>query len=159
MTVRARTSSWWSRSSRPRSERGSAIVEFHALGLVLLIPLVYVLLAALDVQRATYGVTHAAREAGRVYVSGGDERAARIAANVALTDQGVTPGDVAVSFACVATPCRSPGAEITVTVSTSVPLPFLPDMFADAARARIPVQAVHVGVVDRFREFGPAGAS
>lgn len=133
-----------------RSERGSAIVEFHALGLVLMIPLVYVLLAALDVQRTTYGATQAAREAGRVYVAGGDERAARMAANVALIDQGMQPTEVEVVIACAATPCRTPGAEITVTVSTAVRLPFLPDMFADAARAQIPVEAVHVGVVDRF---------
>ena len=43
-------------SLRP-AERGSAIVEFHFLGLLLLVPLVYVLLAVLDVQRASYGVT------------------------------------------------------------------------------------------------------
>ena len=141
-----------------RSERGSAIVEFHALGLVLLIPLVYVLIAALDVQRATYGATQAAREAGRVYVSGGDEQAARIAANVALTDQGMRPADVDVSLTCAATPCRTPGAEITVTVTASVRLPFLPDMFADAANATIPVEAVHVGVVDRFLGAGSADA-
>lgn len=142
--------------ARARSERGSAIVEFHALGLVLIVPLVYILLAALDVQRAAYGATHAAREAGRVYVAGGDERAARVAANVALADQGVQPGDVALSISCSATPCRTPGAEITVTVSTSVALPFLPDMFADVANARIPVEAKHVGMVDRFRGAAPA---
>ena len=69
-------------SLRP-AERGSAIVEFHFLGLLLLVPLVYVLLAVLDVQRASYGVTQAAREAGRIFVATGNEEAARLAAQVA----------------------------------------------------------------------------
>ena len=136
---------------RAGAERGSAIVEFHALGLVLLIPLIYILVAALDVQRATYAATQAARDAGRVYVAGGGEHMARAAVDVALADQGLPSGEVDVVVTCAATPCRTPGAEISVTVSTEVRLPFLPDMFADAAGARIPVEAVHVGVLDRFQ--------
>ena len=66
--------------SRRRSERGSAIVEFQFLGILLLVPLVYILLAVLDVQRTSYGVTQAAREAGRIYAATGDESAARMAA-------------------------------------------------------------------------------
>ena len=74
------------------ADRGSAIIEFHFLGILLLVPLVYILLAVLDVQRTSYGVTQAAREAGRIYVATGDEGAARRAAQVALEDQGVEPG-------------------------------------------------------------------
>ena len=71
---------------RPKtSERGSAIVEFHFLGLLLLVPLIYILLAVLDVQRASYAVTQAAREAGRIYVATGDEAAARFAGRVRST--------------------------------------------------------------------------
>jgi hypothetical protein len=56
-------------SSLRRSDRGSAIVEFHFLGILLLVPLVYILLAVLDVQRTSYGVTQAAREAGRIFAA------------------------------------------------------------------------------------------
>ena len=70
------------------SERGSAIVEFHFLGILLLVPLVYIMLAVLDVQRTAYAVTQAAREAGRLYVATGDEAAARAAAAVALIVAG-----------------------------------------------------------------------
>ena len=134
------------------SERGSAIVEFHFLGLLLLIPLVYVLLAALDVQRAAYGVTQAAREAGRVFVVTGQESAARFAADVALRDQGVEPADVVMSVRCSASPCHRPGAEVEVTLRTAVALPLVPDVLAGVAHAEIPVEATHVGVVDRFQE-------
>jgi hypothetical protein len=137
--------------TRPPAEQGSAIVEFHFLGLLLLVPLVYILLAVLDVQRTSYGVTQAAREAGRIYVATGDEAAARLAARVALGDQGLEPGAAEISIRCSAAPCYQPGAEITVTVGSTVRLPFLPEVFADAVNAQIPVDATHSSVIDRFR--------
>lgn len=134
-----------------RDERGSAIVEFHFLAILLLVPLVYVLLSVLDVQRASYGVTQAAREAGRIYVATGDEAAARLAARVALADQGLDPGAADVRLRCSTAPCYQPGAEVTVTVGTTVALPFVPDVLAGAVNAQIPVDATHASVVDRFR--------
>lgn len=135
-------------------ERGSAIVEFHFLGILLLVPLVYLVLAVLDVQRTAYGVTQAAREAGRLYVATGDEAAARAAAAVALRDHDVEPAQVEVDFGCSADPCFQPGAEVTVSVGTEVVLPLVPDVLADAANAVVPVSARHAAVVDRYREAG-----
>ncbi len=40
-------------------EQGSALVEFQVLAVLLLVPLVYVMLAALDVQRTVFGTTNA----------------------------------------------------------------------------------------------------
>jgi Flp pilus assembly protein TadG len=134
-------------------ERGSAIVEFHFLGILLLVPLVYILLAVLDVQRTSYGVTQAAREAGRIYAATGDETAARLAAAVALQDQDIDASGVDIHFECSVVPCYQPGAEITVVVGSTVTLPFVPDVLAGAANAQIPVDATHVTVVDRFREL------
>ena len=136
-----------------RSDRGSAIVEFHFLGILLLVPLVYILLAVLDVQRTSYGVTQAAREAGRIYVATGDETAARLAAQVALRDQGVEAGAAEIRLECSTSPCYQPGAEVTVVVGSTVRLPFVPDVLAGAVSAQIPVGAAHVSVVDRFREL------
>lgn len=132
-------------------ERGSAIVEFHFLGVLLLVPLVYVLLTVLDVQRTAFGVTQAAREAGRVFVATGDDAAARLAADVALADQGVDAGAAAVAIRCSVASCYQPGGEITVRVRSEVLLPFLPPVIADAVHARIPVEATHAAVIDRFR--------
>jgi Flp pilus assembly protein TadG len=135
-------------------ERGGAIVEFHLLGILLLVPLVYVLLAVLEVQAAAFGVTQAAREAGRLFVATGDAGSARAAARVALEDQGVQAGAAGVAFRCSGDPCYSPGSEVTVTVSTVVRLPLLPDVLADAVNARVPVSATHGTVVDRYRDLG-----
>lgn len=129
-------------------ERGSALVEFQVLAVLLLVPLVYVLLAALDVQRAVLGATQAAREAGRVAASTGSEPAARYAAALALRDQGVDPSAVGVVFSCPSG-CQTPGASVTVAVSTRVWLPFLPDVLADVAA--IPVSATHTSPIDRYR--------
>jgi Flp pilus assembly protein TadG len=136
-----------------RSDRGSAIVEFQFLGILLLVPLVYILLAVLDVQRTSFGVTQAAREAGRIYVATGDETAARLAAQVALRDQGVEAGAAEIRLECSTSPCYQPGAEVTVVVGSTVRLPFVPDVLAGAVSAQIPVGATHVSVVDRFREL------
>lgn len=141
-------------AGRCRDERGSAIVEFHFLGLLLLVPLVYVLLTVFQVQSAAYGVTQAAREAGRVYVRGGDEAAARFAAGVALADQGLDEHAATVRLRCAAVPCFAPGREVAVDVRAVVRLPFVPEVLAGAVRAEIPVSASHVAVVDRFRELG-----
>ncbi len=134
-----------------RGESGSALVEFQVLAVLLLVPLVYVLVAALDVQRTVFGATQAAREAGRVAAVTGDEAAARHAAALALADQGVDASAADVTFECPQG-CRVPGAEVTVRVAAAVPLPYLPPVLADVVRASIPVSAVHTATVDRFRD-------
>ena len=83
---------------RRRADRGSAVVELVWLLLLLLVPLVYLLIAVFDVQRASYGLSGAARAAARAYSLAPDEASAparaRAAAAVALHDQRVDPGDV-----------------------------------------------------------------
>jgi Flp pilus assembly protein TadG len=136
---------------RSAGERGSAVVEFHFLAILLLVPLIYVMLAVLDVQRTAYGVTQAAREAGRLYVATGDEAAARAAAAVALSDHNVEPGAVDLQLSCSLEPCYQPGSEVTVSVRSAVPLPLIPDLLAAAVRAEVPVSASHTTIVDRYR--------
>ena len=69
-----------------------------------MVPLVYVLLAVFQVQRAAFGVTEAARQAGRAFVTAGsDRRGARArAAQLALADQGVTAPTVVARPTCPA---------------------------------------------------------
>jgi hypothetical protein len=136
---------------RAREETGNAILEFHTIGLILLLPLVYVLLTVLDVQRAAFGTTQAAREAGRVYALAGDEATARYAAGVALGDQGLAADQARVEISCPATPCPAPGARVRVRVAAEVPLPFLPEVLVGAVHAEIPVLAEHEVILDRYR--------
>lgn len=137
-------------------ERGSALVEFCFLAMLLMVPLVYVLLAVFQVQAAAYGITAAAREAGRAYVTStaDAEAAARAvaAAAVALADHGLEldPGELDVS--CSASPCLSPGAEVEITIDTVVGLPFLPRVFDGRAPASVAVHASHIEIVDVYRD-------
>lgn len=128
------------------TQRGSALVEFQVLGLLLLLPLVYVLVAALDVQRTVFGATQAAREAGRVAVVTGQESAARYAAARALRDQGVEPASADVSLLCQ--DCDGPAGAVVVTVAAVVRLPFLPDVLSGPLG--IPVTATHTAPLDRY---------
>jgi hypothetical protein len=69
-------------------------VELVWLSLILLIPLVYILITLVTVQRSAYGVTEAARAAGRAYVLSPNPATGRqlayAAARLAMRDQGIT---------------------------------------------------------------------
>lgn len=140
---------------RPTGDDGNALVEFSYLAVLLMIPLVYVLLTVFQVQRAAFGVTEAARQAGRAYATATDEaqgRArARVAADLALQDQGLV-----LCPSCLAPPAGQlvPGGTVRVRVEHQVVLPLLGGLFRGAVPASIPVRATHVEVVDRFRD-GP----
>ena len=50
-----------------RDERGSALVELTWLGVLLLIPMLWIVLSVFQVQQGAFGVSGAARAAGRAY--------------------------------------------------------------------------------------------
>ena len=137
----------------PTGDDGNALVEFSYLAVLLMVPMVYVLLTVFQVQRAAFGVTEAARQAGRAYVTAADEaqgRArARVAADLALQDQGLV-----LCPSCLAPPAGQlvPGGTVRVRVEHRVVLPLLGGLFRGAVPPSIPVRATHVEVVDRFRD-------
>lgn len=145
------------RGPRHHDETGSAIVEFVWLGLILMVPIVYILLAVFDLQRASYGVSAASRAAGRAFVLAPDQGSgyarAQRAAEVALKDQGIEPGGVAVRISCTPDPerCLSPGAVISVAVRTSQPLPFIPSALG-GSRPAVTVNGTHTEPYGTFRE-------
>jgi len=142
---------------RPGDEGGNAIVEFCYLGILFLIPLVYIMLAVFDVQRAAYGVSAAAREAGRAFIlapSNADGRArARIAADFALRDQGIQIGEANFALNCEPSngDCGQAGSSVVVTVRYTVPLPFVPDAIGGPL-ASIPVTSEHRTPYGEYRE-------
>ncbi len=137
------------------SESGSALVEVTWLAILLLVPLVYVVLAVFEVQKAAFGATAAARAAGRAYVMApsvleADARA-RAAGVVALADQGVDHGS-AMHIACRPVgACLAPGSVVHVQVRSQVALPLLPPVFGDQPPS-IRVEAEHVVPYGTFRE-------
>jgi Flp pilus assembly protein TadG len=140
-----------------RDEQGSALVEVVWLTVLLLVPLVYVLLAAFDVQRAAYGVSGAARAAARAYSLSPDEGSAparaRAAAAVALQDQRVPADDVFLQVSCRPAPdnCLAPGSEVSVDVRYQVPLPLVPRALG-GGRPSVRVEASHTVAYGTYRE-------
>ena len=140
-----------------RGDEGSALVEVVWLWMLLLVPLVYVLLTAFDVQRAAYGVSGAARAAARAYSLAPDEGSAparaRAAAAVALRDQRIPADAVSLTVSCQPFPsnCLAPGSTISVDVRYQVPLPLTPQAL-DGGRPAVKVEARHSVAYGTYRE-------
>lgn len=133
-----------------RRDEGNAMVEFVFLGIILLIPLVYLVLAVSYVQRNVYGVTQAAREVGRAYATSGDPAAARYAAQVAMQDQGGAGTDLQITWSdpagggCSSSrpglPALQPGEVFAVCVRRDITIPGVPSF----------IGARHNSVTGRF---------
>lgn len=140
-----------------RTQRGSALVEGTWLSLLLLVPLLYVVLAVFEVQRSAFGVSAAARAAGRAYATAPDEESglarAEVAAHLALRDQGVDEDRLDLRVTCRPEPrdCLSPGAVIEVGLSFPVELPLMPSALGDDTPS-IRVSTVHRVPYGSFRE-------
>lgn len=139
---------------RPEGDDGNALVEFVYLAVLLMVPLVYLLLAVFQVQSAAFGVTEAARQAGRAYARADDAEAAQqvatAAARLALRDQGIA-WTGSPEF-CGGDGCSlEAGSTVRTAVRHTVQLPFVGSIFGHG-RAGIPVTGVHTEVVDRFKD-------
>lgn len=139
------------------SENGSAVVEFVTLGVLLLVPVVYLVLVLGQLQGAAFAVEGASREAARVLASAEDEdrgaQAAAVVVALALDDQGLDrPGDPAplVTVVCEAQPCLTPEASVRVRVQLDVVLPGVPAFVDGVLPTRVPVRAEGMAVVDRY---------
>jgi hypothetical protein len=136
-------------------DAGSAALEFIALGVILLVPLVYLVLALGTIQGQVLGVESAARHAARTMsaaVDGADADArARAAVASATEEYGMDPAGVELDVACVpaGAACPSAGATVVVTVRARVALPLLPPVFGLDRLGRVPVQASSAYKVSR----------
>ena len=141
---------------RVGDDDGSASLEFITVGLLLLVPIVYLVLALSALERASFGVEGAARQATRVFVQSGSESeaeaAARTAIAVTLADYGLDADDAHVQVSCRPNPadCLMRRGFVTVSISTTVPLPLVPPVLTLDLPAGIPVQSVATEQVSRF---------
>lgn len=114
---------------RLTSERGSAMVEFIFTGTLILIPMVYLVLAAGQLQAASYAVVGAADHAAKVFATSTDteqaESYARDAVVRTMNDFGIDPARATTSISC-SPQCLKPGSTVSVTVDVRVPLPLVP---------------------------------
>lgn len=137
-----------------RRDDGTATIEFVWLSILLLVPLVYILIAVFDAQRASFGVSTASRSAARAFLQAPDvasgERRAQLAARMALDDQGLPAARVRIR--CLPSPadCLRPGSSVRVVVRTTQPLPLTPRVLGDQL-ARITVDSTHTEPYGSFR--------
>ena len=146
-----------SRLERVRGDEGSAVLEFVSLGVLLLVPVVYLVVCLGQVQAAAFAVEGASREAARVLARADDEQEAvqRVDAVVALAlrDQGLADPDDPrpdVEVVCSADPCTAPETRVSVTVQVEVVLPGVPAFVDAVVQTRVPVRATGESVVERF---------
>lgn len=135
-------------------ERGSASLEFLTVGILLLVPLVYLVLALAAIQAGALGVEGAARQAARVAVAAaagaGSDAAVARAVQVALADYGIDAAAASVTVRCDRADCNEAGARVSVSVAALVELPLVPDFLALSAVGSVPVEASATQTVSRF---------
>lgn len=144
------------RGHHRRDEEGSALVEVVWLGVLLLLPMLWIVLSVFEVQRGAFGVEAAARSAARAYVLAGDDATGRqraeAAARQALTDQGLEEAPLEIRVDCtVPADCHSGTSVVTVVIGTRVDLPFLPDLLG-AGEPSFALDAAHSVPVGRYQE-------
>lgn len=139
-------------------DAGSASLEFITAGVLLLVPLVYLVLVVAAVQAGSLGVEGAAQQASRVFVQASSEADARAAAErairVTLADYGVDPAQAQVAVTCRPEPsdCLARRGFVTVELVAVVPLPLAPPVLGLDVALAVPVRAVATEQVSRFRE-------
>ena len=135
-------------------ERGSASLEFLTVGMLLLVPIVYLVLALAAVQGGALAVEGAARQAARIAVQAGDlpsaEAAVDRAVRVSLADYGVDADAASVVIDCDSAACDAPGTRVRVSVEAQVRLPLVPDVLELGLVGSVPVEASATQTVSRF---------
>ncbi|MFG6401755.1 TadE family protein [Microbacterium sp. P04] len=150
----------WSRSNdrsgRALDDAGSAAIEFIFVGLILLVPIVYLVITLGAVQHQALGAESGARYIARAVAASEDAadadlRAQQVMATV-VAEYDFDPGASAVEVICTGTTsgCPEAGATVVVTVRTDVALPLVPPILGLDHLARIPVEATAVQKVSRF---------
>jgi hypothetical protein len=156
---------------RPRGEDGSSALEFVALSVLVVVPVLYLLLGLFRAQSAAFAVTEAAREAGRAYATGeaGDVAGrAETAARVAFADQGLGGVEPRLTWAEIAPgaqpscagasaqpPVPGPGRTVLVCVRATVALPFADRGVAGRALPGVEVSSRYVVPLDLLRPDSP----
>lgn len=148
------------RSRLSTDETGSASLEFVALGVLLLVPMVYLMVTMAAIQAGAFAVEGAARQAARVFVQEREIADARAAATravaFALADHGIDPDSAQVTVACTPQPdrCLARRGFVTVTVDTAVSLPLAPLALAAVFPLEVALQATATQQVSRFAGSG-----
>jgi len=138
----------------PDGEAGSAALEFIVVGMLLLVPLVYLVVALGLIQAQSLGAEAGARHVARAVSTATDaadarSRADRVLAAVA-DEYGIDDIDLTIVCAPAGPECPTAGATLRVTVRTTVTLPLVPPVLGLDHIAAVPVEATAAHRVSRF---------
>lgn len=146
-----------------RRDEGSAIVEFVAVAVLVMVPLVYIVVAVAAIQRNTSAAGSAARAAGRAMGSADtvDEGIARAqaAVRIALEDAGLPPEAGQLRIVPMSGDCRGPqivptldrGDAYAACVIVTAPIPGVPSVLGGGNQTAVGRFVVNV---DDFRGSG-----
>ncbi len=138
------------------ADDGSAPLEFISAGLILMVPLVYLIVAMAGLQGAAFAAEGAARQSARVFVQASSlaeaEQASSRAALFALADFGIAENAARLDYDCRPDPrnCLTRSGTVTVTVRVVVPLPLLPAFLGLDNATSVPFEASATQTVSRF---------
>lgn len=117
------------RLSKLKDDAGSAVVEFIMLGVLLLVPLVYLILTAGQIQGASYAAVGAADHAAHAFAQATTEEEgaawARDAADRAASNMGISSDAVDLTYVC-SPQCMERDAVVTVSITVALDLPLMP---------------------------------
>jgi Flp pilus assembly protein TadG len=145
-----------SRSTDPAAagDAGSAALEFIVVGLLMLVPLVYLVVAFGQIQEQSLGAEAGARHVARAVSTATDTQDARERADqvlASISDQyGIDDVDLSIRCRPAGAECPSAGATLLVTVRTTVALPLVPPVLGLDRIGSIPVEASAAHKVSRF---------
>lgn len=135
-------------------EQGSAVIEFIVIGLLLTLPVFYLVVTLARLQAGTYAVAAAARESSRMFVTAPNEASAltraQAAGRMSFEDQGFT-GKGSVRIECTKRPCLSPDGEVDAVSDLDVDLPLIPDVLRGVLPSTVHLHSRHAESVDRYR--------
>ena len=146
---------------KARDERGSALVELTWLGILLLVPMLWIVMSVFEVQRGAFAVSAAARAAGRAYALAPSDATGRAraeaAARQALADQGIEDAPLDLDVRCTPYPhdCHNGTSVITVTIRSRVDLPLMPSVLGGGAPS-FALDAQHTVPIGQFQEIHAA---
>lgn len=140
---------------------GSASLEFITAGMILLVPLVYLVVALSQIHSGEYAVTGAAKQAARIFVLSEDaahaNRGMAEAISVTFADYGIPRERAQVSVRCAhgsGDACLVRGEVVTVRVRADIALPLVPDVLDLDRAASVTVEGQTTQKVSRFWRGG-----
>jgi Flp pilus assembly protein TadG len=145
--------------TRRRAERGSALVELSWLGILLLVPMLWILVSVFEVQRGAFAVSGAARAAGRAYALAPSDavgrQRAQAAARQALDDQGLAGTSFTLGVACAPYPhaCHTGTSVVTIRIGSRVDLPLMPAVLGGGDVPGFALDASHTVPIGQFQEI------